>query len=65
METPQPKRERGQPYKTQYQNQVFIQESDVFEAFLSSKEQADATLAAQLRAEGKITIPGALFEEST
>jgi len=65
METPQPKRGRGRPRKTQRQNQVFTQETDVSEAFLSSKEQADAILAAQLRAEGKITTPGAPFEEST
>jgi hypothetical protein len=31
---------------------------------LSTKEQADAALAVQLRPDGKITTPGEAFEES-
>lgn len=34
-------------------------------AWMTAKEEADAALAIQLRAEGKITTPGAPFEEST
>ena len=64
-ETPQPKHGRGCLHKVWTQNQVFIQETDVLEIFLSSKEQADAMLAVQLWAEGKIKTPGMPFEEST
>jgi hypothetical protein len=58
-----PKRGRGRPRKVQ-PAQVFLQETDVCEVFLTNKEQADAALAVQLRAEGKITTPGAPFEKS-
>jgi hypothetical protein len=58
-----PKRDRGRPQKIQ--PQVFLCEVNDFQSFLSTKEQADADLAIQLRAEGKITAPGAPFEEST
>ena len=34
-------------------------------AFLSAKEKTDIEIAVKLRREGKITIPGALFELST
>jgi hypothetical protein len=57
------KRGRGRPRKIQ--PQIFLCEIDDFQSFLTSKEQADAALAIQLRAEGKITTPGAPFEEST
>jgi hypothetical protein len=56
-------------HRTQF-NHVFLQEIDVdenevFEIFLSTKEEADATLATQLRTDGKITTPGEPFEESS
>lgn len=43
---------------------VFLQETDVPETYITEKEKADAVLAVQLRAEGKITTPGKPFEES-
>lgn len=41
---------------------TFFAENDA--AFLSAKEKADAVLALELRAKGKITSPGEPFEES-
>jgi len=52
---PAPRR-RGRPRKVQLQH--------VFEAFISPKERASFELATRLRAEGKITTPGAPFEAS-
>ncbi|EAQ83592.1 hypothetical protein CHGG_09996 [Chaetomium globosum CBS 148.51] len=57
------------PRRTHFAH-AFLQESDVredeiFEIFLSTKEQADAALAVQLRADGKVTTPGEPFEESS
>jgi hypothetical protein len=65
METPQPKRGRGRLRKIQPQSQVSTQETDALETFLSSKEQADAALAVQLRAEGKINTPSIPSKKST
>jgi hypothetical protein len=59
------RRDRKRSRKIQLQDQFFAQENDVAGVFLSSKEQADALLAIQLRAEGKIKTPGMPFEEST
>ncbi|EAQ91626.1 hypothetical protein CHGG_03561 [Chaetomium globosum CBS 148.51] len=57
------------PRRTHFAH-AFLRESDVredeiFEIFLSTKEQADAALAVQLRADGKVTTPGEPFEESS
>lgn len=62
-------RRSTRPRRTHFTH-TFLQENDVhedeiFEIFLSTKEQADAALAVQLRADGKITTPGEPFEESS
>jgi transposase InsO family protein len=65
-----PKRGRGRPRKIPlitgtFEQGPFLPETTDADVFLTSKEQSDAALAVQLRAEGKITAPGDPFEEST
>jgi hypothetical protein len=58
FEYPAPeRRKRGRPRKIPVHHKYLVQ-------YLSTKEHADYSLALQLRAEGKITIPGDPFQES-
>lgn len=59
-----PRRPRGRPRKHPLPQVAFLQETDVPQTFLTAKEAADAALAVDLRAQGKITTPGGPFEES-
>ncbi|MDB5910367.1 MAG: polyprotein [Massilia sp.] len=60
----EPRRPRGRPRKHPLPQVTFLQETDVPEIFLTVKEAADAALAVDLRAQGKISTPGEPFEES-
>jgi hypothetical protein len=65
IETLQPKHGQGYLHKIQPQSQVPTQETDALGTLVSSKEQINAALAVQLRAERKISALGVPFEELT